>query len=164
MEYGDLIETNNNLNNLRHVGYNDEGHECNNKFFSQEVVDLISKKVSELTYGLDELNRKIVVSDQGIIEVMDSVYNNFTPETGDIFGRYNVIGINLESDISRMIDRVIQIIVSTLRNEKEMEQNNKKLSVWTTVLGDFNEHGLQSHPQIKLRNNHIPLMQMEPRF
>ena len=94
---------------------------------------------------------------------MDNVYNHFVPEIGDIYGRYNVLG-NLQKDEQRMLDRVIQIIVTSIRNEKEMEQNNKKLSVWTTVLGDFNEHGLQSHPQIKLRNNHIPLMQMEPRF
>ena len=38
MEYGDLIETNNNLNNLRHVGYNDEGHECNNKFLTKYSI------------------------------------------------------------------------------------------------------------------------------
>jgi hypothetical protein len=32
-----------------------------------------------------------------------------------------------------------------------MDDNNSKLTIWTTVLGDFNEHGLQSHPKIKLR-------------
>ena len=32
-----------------------------------------------------------------------------------------------------------------------MEENNKKLTIWTTVFGDFNSHGLRSHAPIKLR-------------
>ena len=33
-----------------------------------------------------------------------------------------------------------------------MEENNRKLTIWTTVYGDFNQHGLQQHSKIKVRN------------
>jgi hypothetical protein len=36
-----------------------------------------------------------------------------------------------------------------------MDENNKKLTIWTTVLGDFNEHGLRSYAPIKIRENNI---------
>jgi hypothetical protein len=32
-----------------------------------------------------------------------------------------------------------------------MDECNSKLSAWTTILGDFNEHGLRRHAPIKLR-------------
>jgi len=32
-----------------------------------------------------------------------------------------------------------------------MTENNKKLSIWNSVYGEFNEKGLRAHPPIKIR-------------
>ena len=53
-----------------------------------------------------------------------------------------------------MIDQTIEIIYSDVKNNLEIEENNKKLSVWTTVLGNFNDNGLRSHAPIKVLNKH----------
>lgn len=50
-----------------------------------------------------------------------------------------------------MIDQVIEIITSQVRTELGMEENNAKLTAWTTVLGTFNAHGLTQTPPIKTR-------------
>jgi hypothetical protein len=50
-----------------------------------------------------------------------------------------------------MNDQVINIITTDVKNNLEAEQCNSKLSIWTTVLGDFNEHGLRQHGPIKLK-------------
>ena len=52
-----------------------------------------------------------------------------------------------------MMDEVINIITTDVKVNLGMEENNAKLTVWTTVLEDFNEHGLRSHSKIKLREN-----------
>ena len=38
-----------------------------------------------------------------------------------------------------------------ISNAKRLECN-KSLSVWDSVLGDFNKNGLRAHPPIKLNN------------
>ena len=50
-----------------------------------------------------------------------------------------------------MIDQVINIITTDVKVNLGMDEHNSKLSAWTTILGDFNEHGLRRHAPIKLR-------------
>lgn len=122
------------------------------KYFSYDTLRQISCKVTELTMGLGDNNRPIVVPDQNIANVMDAVYQSYRPMTSDIYSRYNIpTGQNTPSYVQQMVDQVIEIIYSDIRNNLEMERNNKKLSVWTTVLGDFNNHGLRAHPMIKTK-------------
>ena len=45
-----------------------------------------------------------------------------------------------------------------------MEENNKKLSIWTTVYGDFNAHGLRQHPPIKIRKKRPDPFQFHMRY
>jgi hypothetical protein len=61
-------------------------------------------------------------------------------------------------DMRSIINQTINIITSQIRNEMEMAQNNKKLTVWTTLLGDFNKEGLRSHAPIKIRRKHPQYM------
>jgi hypothetical protein len=70
---------------------------------------------------------------------------------GDIFSRYQVVEESGRDDYRDMIARTIEISVSQIRTQLEMEENNNKLSIWNTVLGDFNENGLRSHAPIKTR-------------
>jgi hypothetical protein len=84
---------------------------------------------------------------------MNDIYESYRPPTGDIFSRYIVpSGTSSESYVQNMIDQVIEVITSDVRNNLGMEECNKKLSIWTTVYGDFNSSGLRQHAPIKVRN------------
>lgn len=142
-------------NFYRYVGWNTNGavySSCYNKFFSQETVDIISNKLTQLLMGVDPQNRPIKVSGRVIYHMMGQIFDSFRPPTGDIYGRYNVPnGMGADSYVQSMIDQTIEVIYSGIRAEKEMEECNSKLTIWTTVLGDTNAHGLRAHAPIKIQ-------------
>jgi len=146
MEYGEEIsEFENpdlNIQYNRYVGY--EQNPQLNSFFSNDTINFISKKVTQLLEGVHPENKHIVVSKKNIISVMNNVYSNFRPPVGDIYSRHHIPSQNnVEGYVPEMVDRVIETITSYVRNTIEMEENNKKLTIWTTVYGDFNAHGLR---------------------
>jgi hypothetical protein len=151
------------FNYLRHVGWS-EDNECIKKFYSKPTIKLISKKVSELTKGVDPLNRTIVVPDYRICEVMDGVRQGYRPTVGDIFTRY-IIPNNEQADVLQsLIDQTIEIIVSNIKNSLGMEQENSKLSAWVQVYGDFNPHNLRQHSIIKTRERRPATMQFHMNY
>lgn len=152
------------LNFMRHVGW-EESNDCIKKYFSKATVDIISKKITELTMGVDPQNRPIVVPNPNICGIMSEVYESFRPPTGDIYGRYNVpSGMGPQSYVQNMIDQTIEIITGNIRYSLGMEENNRKLTIWTTVLGDFNEHGLRQHGPIKTLNKRPNPMEFHMRY
>lgn len=148
MEYGkEITEDDPVMNNQynRYVGY--EQNPEFKSFFTNETINFISKKTTQLLEGVHPENKHIVVSKDNIIGVMNDVYRTFKPPIGDIYSRFHIVSQNnVEEYIPQMIDRVIEIITSYVRNTIEMEENNKKLTIWTTVYGDFNAHGLRRTP------------------
>ena len=142
---------------MQHVGFDYSlcsdkcSQTCLEKFFSIENRRKISLKITELLEGVRSDNKKIIVADDVICSVMSNVYDNFRPETGDIYSRYNIPANRNIDWMERMTYETINIITSDIGTSTEMIENNKKLTIWTTVLGDFNEHGLRSHPVIKLK-------------
>ena len=140
MEHGSKINSGDLMldqNYTRYIGWEEVGDSIKD-FYSSNTVKTISNKVSELLRGVDHLNRKIVVPDQTVINVMNGIETTYRPETGDIFGRYNVPKSGPTNHVQVMIDQTIELITSDVRNNLEMEENNKKLTAWTTVYGDFN--------------------------
>ena len=101
--------------------------------------------------GVDPFNRPILVPANTICNIMSNIYISFRPETGDIYSRYIIPKNSQQSDVQNMIDQVIEVIVSQVKDDLEMRENNAKLTAWTTVLGDFNLHGLTQTPPIKTR-------------
>ena len=134
---------------IKHVGYID--NICFKNLYSKENINKISCKITELLMGVNKDNRPIVVPDKTICSVMSSVYENFRPETGDIYSRYNIPKAREPDFIQRMIDQVINIITTDVKVNLGIDECNRNLSIWTTVLGDFNLHNLRSHSKIKLR-------------
>lgn len=135
----------------RYVGYRDQGSDCLKNLFSPQTIQYLSAEITLLLEGVEPCGKKIVVTDDVIGNVLSDVYNAYTPEIGDIFTRYNIVR-DKRSDFREILNRVLQIIVGNTKTEYEMKKCNDKLSIWNTVLGDFNENGLRSHPPIKLRN------------
>jgi hypothetical protein len=142
---------------IKHVGYSEQlsndssvpsGMEL---YYSDANIRNISNKITQLLMGVDKQNRPIIVPDNTIGSVMSSVYSTFKPPIGDIFSIYTIPSNNINNYVQNMIDKVINIIVTDVKINLGMDEANAKLSIWTTVLGDFNEHGLRSHSKIKLR-------------
>lgn len=159
MEYGTfLCDT----NYMRYVGweYTTESNDCVNQLFNKETISSISKKITELLQGLRKDGRDIVVSDNVICSTMSDILNKepTNKELGNIYTRYTIPNSDNTNGVTSIIDRTINLIVTYIRNEYEMIEQNKKLSIWTTVYGDFNEHGLRQHAPIKLRNRHPQYM------
>ena len=165
MDYGYKISNKEvcDYNYLRYVGW-DQNNECFRKYYSKETIDMISKKVTELTRGVDPKNRKIIVPDARICEVMDGIYNNFRPATGDIYSRYIVPNNQQANMVQSMIDQTIEVITDFIRNEIGIEQNNQKLSAWVQVYGDFNPHNLTQVPPIKTRERRPATMQFHMKY
>jgi hypothetical protein len=137
-------------NYIRFPGWK-EDNICIRKYFSPQTVRTVSYKITQLLQGVDKQNRPIIVPDKTIHSVMNDIYTSYRPQTGDIYGRYNVPKYEPENHVQNMIDQVIEVITADVRANLGMQQCNEGLSVWTTVLGDFNEHGLQQHSKIKIR-------------
>jgi len=152
-------------NYYRYVGWNG-GDDQIKKYFSDGTVRIISAKIIDLLQGVDPQGRTIIVPDKTILSVMNDIYESYRPPVGDIHTRYIVPTGSLYRDnyIQNMIDQTIEVITSDVRNTIGIEENNKKLTVWTTVYGDFNRHGLQQTSQIKIRNKHPAHFQFHMRY
>ena len=166
MEYGFKFENNDNIqidqNFSKYIGWQETDYI--KEYYSQKTVDMISNKISELLEGIDPNNKKIVVSNQNIINIMNSIENNYRPENGNIYTRYTMSNKNQQDYIKEMIEQTIEVITNNIKCSIEMEINNSKLSIWTTVLGDFNENGLRSHPPIKILNKRPNPMQFNMNY
>lgn len=138
-------------NYMRYVLWQ-ESTGCIQKYFSAETVQTISYKITQLLEGVDTQGRPIIVPNKTICSVMGDIYDSYRPPTGDIYGRYNVPTGEPENYVQSMIDQVIEVITNDVRVNLGVDECNKKLSIWTTVLGEgVNDHGLRSFPPIKIR-------------
>jgi hypothetical protein len=136
--------------NLSLVGWDKTSASSQNYqyFFSQENIDRLSAQITE---HLKTTGQTIKVSDRVIGGVMSDVSRSFNPRTGDIFSRYIIPTEEGRDDLKNMNDQVITVIVNTVREEIEQQRCNERLSIWTTVLGDFNPEGMRAHSKIKTR-------------
>jgi len=154
----------NNQDFIKYTGY-EESNPFLKDYFNDSTVDLISYKITELLQGVDPENRPIIVPKENIVNVMNNIYSSYRPNTGDIFGRYTIpSGTTTDSYIQNMIDQVIEVITSDVRTSILQETSNSRLSVWNTVYGDFNPHGLQQHSFIKVRNKRPTPFQFHMRY
>ena len=168
MEYAsELSDEIRDENYHRHVGWKG-GNDSVKQYFSKDTVRLISSKITDLLIGVDPDNRPIIVADKTIHNVMSEIYKNYRPPTGDLHSRYIIPpsspSASTDNYIQSMIDQTIEVITSDVKTTMGIEENNKKLTIWTTVYGDFNRHGLQQTPQIKIRNKHPAHFQFHMRY
>ena len=164
MNYGALLNNGQqiDMNYGRYAGWYEGSLE--KQFFSANTISLISNVVSKLTKGVDKQNRTIVVPKERIVEVMNGVYQRYTPPVGDIFTRFS-IAVNDERDSYKsMVDQTIEIIVNNIVNQLGIEEGNFTLDAWVQVYGDFNTSGLRAHPQIKTLDKRPSTMQFNMNY
>jgi hypothetical protein len=144
-----------NDNYNRYVLYNEEWTPPLRYLFSDENLKKIQAKLYTLLKCVRDDGRPIIVTLPTIANVLSQVQDNSFPELGDIYTLLQIPGEKVRDDISRMNDITTEFIYQQLKTEYEIENNNKKLTVWTTLLGDFNEHGLRQYSQLRLNNKPI---------
>jgi hypothetical protein len=135
---------------MRYVGY-EEDYNRNAFIFTNEHVALIQKEVSRLLRGVDPQGRVIQVTRQVVLDSLDNIASGYLPETGAPYGRYMFDDDCRRNDVASIIGLTINFIASAVKTDLEIQDANSKLTVWTTVLGDFNDQGLRSHAPIKIR-------------
>jgi hypothetical protein len=136
----------------RNVGWmaSYDGRRGYTHLFEERNIQMIQSKITELLGNVAD--RPIVVTKEVITSVLSECIDSHRPQVGDMYSRYILPSIELQrNDVREIIDRTINIIVTQIRNEYEITACNKKLTVWNTLLGDFNSQGLRSHAPIKIR-------------
>ena len=162
MEYSTNIICDDNF--MRYTGYT-QSAECFRKLYNPKNIKNMSKTITQLLAGVDRHNRPIIVPDKTICHVISQIYDTYRPETGDIYSRYVIPNDNtFDSYVQDIISQSIEVITSSVRNNLEMEENNEKLTIWTTVYGDFNAHQLRQHAPIKVLNKRPAPMQFNMNY
>lgn len=162
MEHASPIFNNcDNVNYMRYIGYQDincykDKDSVENFLFSDENINKMSIKITDNLKGVSKHNKSIKVPDKTIRNVLSQVFTTYSPEIGDMYSRDMMYKDN--NYTNSIIDKVIDTITSQVSYDIGMINCNNKLTKWTTVLGDFNRHNLQSHSKIKLRENKPPSM------
>lgn len=148
---------------MQHPGYSYNDNNCLKTLFSEENVNEMSREISAHLTGVDPKGRKIVVPNDKIYGVLSNVQENYVSNTGDIYTRYN-LNRPMIDDYSYIRAQTIQTIVETIRNELEIIANNQKLTVWTSVLGEHNNHRLRSHDILKIKKRRPAPMQFNMNY
>ena len=151
-------------NYYRYVGWDKTANNITLILFNEANLRKIQEKISQLTIGVAPENKRIIVPITSISGIISSVYENYRPETGGIYSRYTIASESPYEYCNNIINQSIEIIVSQINSTYGMIENNKKLTVWTTVLGDFNTHGLRSHSQIKVLEKKPDSMQFNMNY
>ena len=152
-----------NYTSTGHVGFKD--NLITSTLFSDTTVRDIAKKITELLHGAHPEKRPIIVPNETITNVLSAIYGNFRPATGDIYSRYIITSEeNHISPFRKIIDQTIATIVGDVRNYYDSLNYNKGLTIWTTLLGDFNKHGLRSHEPIYTRQKRPDTMQFNMNY
>lgn len=148
---------------LQYVGYSYNNNECLQNLFSTENVNEMSREITKHLRGVHPSGKDILVPNTRIYEVLTSVNENYRSNTGDIFTRYN-LQRDVIDDYKYIRAQTIDIIVNTIRDELGIEANNKALTVWTSVLGEQNNHRMRAHDVIKIRKRRPAVMQFNMNY
>ena len=140
------------------IGYDVKDNPVVNKFFSQETVDYISDRITKLTKGVDERGRDIILPDDKIIHLMNSVYLSYNPKQG-FDQRWTT-----QQYFNNLVGQTITQSVFDIKNVLAYEQAFAKYTVWDTVLGENNPRGLRSYAPIKLREKRPNSMEFNMKY
>ncbi len=119
-------------------------------FFSQENMDFIS---AEITRILKQFGMNIRVTPEVIGGVQSDIIRSQNPILGDIWTRYTIPKEVPRNDARDMTEQTINVILNQIIGEQQQACCNSKLSVWSTVQGDFSPWGIRSHDILRTKKN-----------
>jgi hypothetical protein len=134
------------------------------RLFTKTTVNVIQQKTAEYLTGVEPNGKKIIPTERVVVAALYGIFKNFHPTTGDMYGKYTVVDQTQRDDYSYIIDQTISLLVQGIRDDIGMAEQNQKLTIWTTVFGDFNEHGLRQHPPIKINQKRPDPMLFHMRY
>ena len=155
-----------NYESMQFVGYDPYTQPFSVKnLFSNSTTKFISGQITEFL-GTDLYDRPIKVPDKTIWSVLSNLLSNYSGNNTNIMSRFTIPrSLGVPNAYQELVYQTITVIVDQLRTGLEMEKNNSQLSIWTTVLGDFNEKGLRSHaPLDSYINNTSRLFQINMNY
>lgn len=172
MEYGKIIGDKNersdngvgssvNDNFNRYVLYDATVTPFQHELFSDSNMQKIGDKVSEL---MACLGRPVILTKKTIGSALSNVFFNYRPQLGDMYTIFNIPAEKDRNDLQTINEQAIELIYNQLKTEYEIEENNKKLTVWTSLLGDFNEHGLRQYTTLRINNKNINKMRFNMNY
>ena len=109
------------------------------KLFSDDSISQISKVITEKSRDRNTFAYPVVVPDHIIRNVLNEVADNYS---------LTKVGTDPVREIT---NKAVWAILDDVSYNLGMERKAANYSAWDTVLGTFNRRGLQSHPQIKIR-------------
>ena len=115
----------------RRVIPQDYREDCYYLFFSKQNILNISYEVTKRLNGIHPDGKNIIVSDENILSVMDSIYNS------------------TYKDVQKMTMMTIAYIVDAITTEFNTIEQNNKLNIWISQYTD--DWGIKQVPKLKMR-------------
>ena len=152
-------------NYLRYAGYEYTSNEVEKALFSDQNVNLIQLKCKQLLKGVEPSGKDIIIQKPTIYDILSTVWMDYKRKNiGDIYTIFTIPLSDKTSAFNSIVDQTIELITNYVRVDYGMREQNSKLSIWTTVLGDFNQHGLRPHDVIKIQEKRPTPMQFNMRY
>lgn len=104
-------------------------------YYNSNVMSHISDEVTKGLNGVHPDGKKIIVSKENILSVMDSIYEQYP-----------------HVPIPKVISMVVSFIIGHVKDEFETIEKNNKLNI--EVLKYTGEYGIRKYPILKIRENH----------
>ncbi len=144
-----------NDNYMKFVGWTETP--ASRAFFSDETICHIQREIKSRT--------GITVNPENIKDNLNNIYENYRPPVGDMYSRNWMPSEYTGTDaFTQSMQLTIDSFCKTIEDEREITQNNQKLSAWVQMYGNFNEHGLRAHSVIKTREKRPTPMQFYMRY
>jgi hypothetical protein len=119
-------------------------------FFSEENMRFVQTEVMRLLrpFGLN-----VRVTMEVIGGLFSDLIRSQNPVLGDIHTRYTIPQADPRNDAKSLTVQAINRLVNEILGEQQQACCNSKLSVWSTVKGDFSAYGIRSHAPIRVKKN-----------
>ena len=149
----------------RYVGYDYTSNAAEQALFSDQNLNLIQLKCKQLLKGVHPSGKDIIIQKATICDVLDTAWSNYKRQNiGDIYTIFTIPLGDKTSPFDSIVDQTIEYITNYVRSDYGMREENSKLTIWTSVLGDFNQHGLRPHDVIKIQEKRPTPMQINMRY
>tara|TARA_Y100000996_G_C22536723_1_gene648546 strand:+ start:955 stop:1365 length:411 start_codon:yes stop_codon:yes gene_type:complete len=129
-----------------------------------ETINIVRKKVMIKLNNEFPIETKYLTIPEDLIEtvVINTTQSYISKRIGSIYSK------EIQQDIYNRDQAILNTSILTIYNYyiSQIRQDlcHKNLSIWNSVLGESNQHGLLPHPKIKLNNKRTNSMQFRMNY